>query len=321
MNKTTTDAGETPEQLAKNAAELAAWNQFYETCSFFRCDEDNCLLLCRTLIEYFRRDVYGSFPNLEGRFDDPGFEGDFAHFLEGEMESHRLRPETEEKTELSDAAGRKRYKDYVWTCARSQPDAPLKAIRGLMLTGQNSILHSAMEHFLREEVSIVDICSGIPGARVADFVQIDGNDDEEVSLLDREKEVATPEGRPYSVNRWIEEPELTRREKSEFRRAMLETFSTNELAIYLSASVKMLSHPTLCRACGVGKSRIDVVWKKEIVGKKFRRLLESDLPVDIDTPDALRLLRRIAEEELGKEPRFLDFLKAYREKCEVAAES
>lgn len=320
MNKTTTDAGETPEQLAKNAAELAAWNQFYETCSFFRCDEDNCLLLCKTVFGHFNKFVGMTFPKMAKRFDDPGYTGDFARFLEEEMEKHGLKPETEGQTELSDETGRKRYKDYVWTRARNQPKAPLKAIRGLMLTGQNSVLQDAARKFLRAEFSDFDIRSGSPDAIVVDSVVGGPDGDEERSVFDLVSEAATPDGRPYSVDRWIEEPELTQKEKSEFRRAMLETFSKKELAIYLSSFARMMSHPTLCRVCGVGKSRIDVVWKTEIVGKKFRRLFESDLPVDFDTPDALRLLRTIAEKELAEDPNFKEFLDAYRTKIEAGVE-
>ena len=321
MNRTTTDAGETPEQLARNAAELAAWNQFYETCSFFRCDEDNCLLLCSTVFEHFRKYVDGTFPKMAKRFGDPGYMGEFARFLDAEMEKHGLKSTTEEQTELSDEAGRKRYKDYVWTRARKQPEAPLKAIRGLMLTGQNSVLQDAARKFLRTEFLDYDIRSGSSNSVVVDSVVAGPDGDGERSVFDLVSEAATPDGRPYSVNRWLEEPELTRKEKSDFRRAMLETFSARDLAVFLAAHVQMLSHPTLCRACGVGKSRIDVVWKTEIVGKKFPRLLESDLPVDIDTPDALRLLRTIAEEELARDPKFKDFLKAYRTKFGAGVET
>ena len=320
MNKATSSSGETPEQLAKNAAEFAAWNQFYETCSFFRCDEDNCLLLCETVFGHFKKFVGGAFPKMAKRFDDPGYTGDFARFLEEEMEKHGLKPETEEQTELSDENGRKRYKDYVWTRARNQPEAPLKAIRGLMLTGQNSVLRDATIKFLRAEISAFDIRSGSPSAKVVDPVVAGSDGDEEFSVFDLESDPATPEGRPYSVNRWIEEPELTQKEKSEFRRAMLETFSKKELAIYLSSFARMMSHPTLCRACGIGKSRLAVIWEKEIVGKKFRRLCETDLPVDFDTPEAFWMLQTIAEKELESAPEFKDFLDAYRAKFATAAE-
>ena len=147
-----------PQQVAKNDAELEAWNQFYETCSFFRCSEKNCLLLCETVFRYFLQRIHSTYPTLEAQFDDDEAtaRGDFAYFLDVAIEKRKLSKKNSEETALSDATGRKRYKDFIWTRARRQHN-PLKEIRGLMMKGKGSVVADATIDYLRKEVWSIDI--------------------------------------------------------------------------------------------------------------------------------------------------------------------
>ena len=63
MKNNSQPSNKSPELLVRNEKALAAWNQFYETCSFFLCDENNCMLLCNTVFRYFKNYVYSAFPD------------------------------------------------------------------------------------------------------------------------------------------------------------------------------------------------------------------------------------------------------------------
>ena len=307
-------------RLERNRRELAAWNQFYQRCAILRCDEAERDLLGGIVYAGFLRRVGAYRPGLVPRYDAPGSSDreriDFLAFFDEAIE-RRPAPRGN-ADEVADSLGRKAYKDAIWFRAGRQPGEELKAIRG-GLTGPAGLLNDATVQYLRNESMEVDFTEGTArsrsrpkfvDARAARSENGTAGEDREGDAEVWEAEASTPLGvDPSSIDGWVRPPSLRDDERASLRETIRRTFDARELAIlYAFQHGISLSDKTLCDCCGLGKSRVSVLFKEEIPDK-VRRLAETPgLPIDFDTSFAMGELFRTAAAVLGDDPAFAPLL-------------
>ena len=212
--------------------------------------------------------------------------------------------------------GRKAYKDAIWFRARRQPGEELRAVRG-GLTGPAGLINDATVQYLREESTEVDFAEGTarslsrPAFVDAIAPRSGGGDGErEGDSFVWETEAATPLGADEAgLDAWVRPPALDAKDRSSLRETVRRTFDVRELAVLHAFRHGIpLSDKTLCACCGLGKSRVSLLFKERIPGK-VRRLVETPgLPVDFDTSSGMRELFLAAEEILRGEPAFAPLL-------------
>ena len=229
-----------------NARALKAWNEWKEICSVMGCSEESRSILKKEIsgaFRYFLMAINSWASRISSQFenvpteDDDVYVQEFDTSIEIAAKNPGINKHTHEPKE------HKYYKDKIWMDVQNSNDAPLKVIRGELISKNNKacVIKGVVINYLEKNCS---------------FKVVIEDKKPKVILLDSlSKEVKNSKGENLTLEDQIGDSDnlvvmkpLDNSDLEEFRKRLLSEIEITDAALFLaSASGMTLENDTLLR--------------------------------------------------------------------------